>query len=144
MCERKETMNTTDKGTILELYVLARLFEKGYQMATPFGTQSGWDLLCWKDNKFQRLQIKTARMRGIKKDRVYVDFLRSKDRIQNTKTGKWSYKGYSKDEIDYVIAVLNWTALKGTKQFPMWIIPVKDIENKRSITFGVGDYVFDW
>ena len=137
-------MNTTDKGTILELYVLARLFEKGYQMATPFGTQAGWDLLCLKDGKFQRLQVKTAKIRGVNKDRVYVDFLRSKDRIKNTKTGKWTYKGYSCEEIDFVVAVLNWTATKDTKSFPMWIIPVSDIENKRSITFGLDEYKFDW
>lgn len=132
-------MNTSDKGKLLELKVLTILFEKGYEVAIPFGTQAHWDLLCWKDGIFQRIQVKTAKLRGIHKDRVYVDFLRSKDRTENQKGKKWTYKGYSKDEVDYVVAVL-------PDKYFMWLIPVRDIENKRSITFGITDYpcLLDW
>ena len=129
--------NTSNKGKLLELKVLTRLFEKGYDIARPFGTQSGWDLLCWVDGKFQRIQVKTAKLRGIQKNRIYVDFLRSKDRIENKKNKKWTYKGYSRKEIDYIIAVKPQT-------FLMWIIPVEDIEHKRSVTFGLNDYRFNW
>ena len=130
-------MNTTDKGTVLELYVMTILFEIGYQMAMPFGTQSGWDLLCWKDGKFQRIQVKTARIRGKNKDRVCVDFLRSKDRTKNKKTEEWSYKGYSPKEVDYIFAVE-----KTSKK--IWILPIDITKYKRSISFGLNEYVFDW
>ena len=130
-------MNTSDKGKLLELKVLTRLFEKGYEIAIPFGTQAHWDLLCLKDGQWQRIQVKTAKMRGVKKDRVYVDFLRSKDRIENQKNHKWDYQGYCKKEIDWVIAVLPRVDL-------MWVIPISNVENKRSLTFSVNDYRFDW
>ena len=130
-------MNTSNKGKLLELKVLTQLFERGYDIALPFGTQSGWDLLCWKNNKFQRIQVKTVKLRGVKGDRVNVEFIRSKDRIENQKTQTWHYKGYSQNEIDWIIAVL-------PKTYLMWAIPISDITNKRSLTFGLNDYRFDW
>ena len=130
-------MNTSDKGKVLELHVLTRLFERGYEIAIPFGTQQHWDLLCWKKNKFQRIQVKTARLRGVGGHRVCVDFLRSKDRVENKKTGEWNYKGYSEKEVDWIIAVTPRTRL-------MWIIPIAEAKHRRSMSFAMSDYPFDW
>ncbi len=130
-------MDTTRKGKLLELKVLTCLFERGYEVAIPFGTQAHWDLLCWREKKWQRIQVKTAKLRGIKKDRVYVDFLRSKDRIENQKNKTWNYKGYSVDEIDWVIAGIARASI-------LWVIPILDVANKRSLTFGLNDYKFNW
>jgi hypothetical protein len=130
-------MDTSRKGKLLELYVLTKLYEKGYEVAIPFGTQEHWDILCYIKGGWRRIQVKTARMRGVQKDRVYVDFLRSKDRTENIKTKKWNYKGYSSKEIDLIIAVHPTLHL-------MWPIPIEDIEGKRSISFGINDYSFNF
>ena len=130
-------MNTSRKGDLLEMKVMVRLFEAGLDIALPFGVQKGWDILAEVDGGWKKIQIKTAKLRGKDKTRVYVDFLRSKDRINNAKSGEWEYKGYSRDEVDFICAV-------EPKTFRMWIIPVEVIEGKRSLTFGFFTSEYDW
>lgn len=122
-------MNSSNKGDLVELWVLAKYIEQGYEVAIPFGNQKSWDLLVYEGNKWQKIQVKTVRLRGKYKDRVFISFYRSKDRRLGLSGKSWTSQGYSKGEIDYIVGVEH-------KSQKMWKLPALAIIGKGSITFG--------
>ncbi len=54
----KQRRSEVQTGRIGELYAAAIIEELGWQ--TAFCQQTGVDLLCWKDNKFYRCQVKSS------------------------------------------------------------------------------------
>lgn len=53
-------MNTNLQGNIGESKVLTHLLKEGYNVYLPFGTASKNDMVVEKDNKVERVSVKTA------------------------------------------------------------------------------------
>lgn len=53
-------MKGSAKGDYSELLVMVRAKLSGFEVATPFGNQPGWDLLVDPGQGFERWQVKTC------------------------------------------------------------------------------------
>jgi hypothetical protein len=56
-------INTTDIGTYTESKVLSALLKQGKRVLIPFGGGARYDIVVDDNNKFIRIQCKTARLR---------------------------------------------------------------------------------
>lgn len=83
-------MKTQTKGNITELKIATKLLEKGYVVSIPYGGNARYDLVVEKDNKFLRIQCKTARFK-----KFSVTFSVSSQHILTGK--RFNYK----ENIDY-------------------------------------------
>ena len=54
-------MRTTERGTLSELRVAARLVELGCRVMQPSGHDCPLDLVAYHGGRFSRVQVKTAR-----------------------------------------------------------------------------------
>lgn len=113
-------MNPTQRGKLSELLVLTRLVEENYQVAIPFGNQSGWDLLVEIDGVWEKWQIKTA----------WQNADRTELRVSCYSGGGKRKRQYEKGEFDYLIAVHPETNR-------MWKFPFNSL-NKKTITINKG------
>jgi PD-(D/E)XK nuclease superfamily protein len=55
--------DTKAKGDLTEAKILARLLEKGKVVLIPFGNNQRFDLVIYENEKFIRIQCKTARFK---------------------------------------------------------------------------------
>jgi hypothetical protein len=86
-------MNTKQVGEISETAISLRLLKLGKSVSRPIGDNQRYDLVVDVDGKFQRLQVKTAR---IKKGCLVATTSRSTGK----KGGKYVKSAYTIDEID--------------------------------------------
>lgn len=56
-------MNSKKIGDITTATILSHLLQKGYFVLLPFGDSLRYDLVVEKDNKFERIQCKTGRLK---------------------------------------------------------------------------------
>lgn len=98
-------------GVASEFIVAGFLMEMGYEVFLPFDRRSKQDLLCIKDNKIQRIQVKRAGWSKSKSN----EYLRVSCASHGVK--------YSKVDID-LLAVLD-------PSHRMWLIPIEEISEKQ-------------
>jgi hypothetical protein len=55
--------DTKQIGAVSELRVMAALAEAGYRILVPYGEQCRYDIAIERDGRFQRVQVKTGRVR---------------------------------------------------------------------------------
>ena len=109
-------MDSLTKGKYCELLVLTRLTQEQKEIAIPYGTQKGWDILVWENTKWEKWQIKTACKRKRTADNIYVACRKSNR--SGVEKGK-----YKEGDFDYLVAVYPETG-------EMWKIPIKLILNQ--------------
>ena len=118
------SLNTTQKGNLAELQVLARLLADGKTIALPFGNQHSWDLLFEENGQFLKVQVKTAyRRNGRPNSRfLYVSGLRG----GGTGAKRYQDRKYKEGEFDVLIVV-------DLDSGEMWKLPAKNIIQKHSL-----------
>lgn len=113
-----------DQGNIGLAKALYELQVLGYRTSIPFTENQKYDLICEKDGKLNRVQIKTTKQKS--KYGVWVTNLR-------TLGGNQSYNTAKKREIG------DWDLLYIlTDDNTSYLIPDEDIKAKSAVSLGVG------
>ena len=83
------TINSKVKGDIAEAAVIAAFLRAGFNVLIPFGDRNRYDIVLERDGKFQRIQIKTARIaRGCLAFNTCSNTRRNGERISTCYTGQ--------------------------------------------------------
>ncbi|HTK11996.1 MAG TPA: group I intron-associated PD-(D/E)XK endonuclease [Ktedonobacteraceae bacterium] len=111
----KPRNNTTSKGEITEIMVLARLTQLGYRCLIPWGHDCRYDIAIDDDGELVRIQCKTARYleeRGDIEFNTAITYARvgGKPHIRKGYTGEADYFGVYSPDIGKV-----------------YLVPVKDV-----------------
>ena len=119
-------MNTNDKGRISELIAFAKFISLEYVVLEPLNKDGIYDCVIEKDGIFERVQIKTLRIRG---NKVIIPM---KSTSHNRKGN--TMKSYTKEDVDWICAVsveLNRVYLveAGIRKAELWL----DINSKNYI-----------
>ena len=88
-------LETKQKGLIVELECMTYLYKLGYQVSTPYGENSRYDLIADIEGKLIRIQCKSC---VLSKDKSYISF---RCVSMKKKAQKERKKKYTSDEIDY-------------------------------------------
>jgi hypothetical protein len=111
------------KGAVSELIAQAWFLENGYEVFVPVVQQSLYDLIVYKDNKFQSVQVKTAyQMWSAKLSYNLVRLGRSKKLGNGKET-----RGYKEDERFDLLFVV-----KGKDK---WLLTWEQMPKKKTIYF---------
>ena len=103
-------MNTKTKGIITEIETMLSFARLGYAILTPYGDNERYDFIVDIDNRFYRIQCKTARVD--REGTFFIDCCSS-----NILNGKCIHYYYTPDEIDFLA-----TTFKGQT----YLIPIKE------------------
>ena len=113
-------MNSRQKGDYSELLAITKATEMGFGVAIPFGNSQDYDfVILGSNNTWKSIQVKTARRRGNRGNRIYVDTIRG--------TSLSKKRGYKAGAFDFLIAVL-------PEEKEMWVLPFIEIKDRRCIT----------
>lgn len=81
---------TKTKGDLGQAIIVADLMKKGHKIAVPIGEDWRFDLIVYRDSKFERVQCKYTESDG----RVI--------QVKTESTNNWVRIKYTKDDIDWI------------------------------------------
>lgn len=114
-------MTSKDVGNITEVSCMLEFMKLGYPVLTPYGDCQRYDFVVEINNKFYRIQSKTANDAYINDG--YIIF-----RCDNTttKNGKVIHHSYDENEIDYFSTFYNGKC---------YLIPVNECSREKRLRF---------
>ena len=114
-------MTSKDVGNITEVSCMLEFMKLGYPVLTPYGDCQRYDFVVEINNKFYRIQSKTANDAYINEG--YIVF-----RCDNTttKNGKVVHHSYDENEIDY------FSTFYGGK---CYLVPVNECSREKRLRF---------
>lgn len=114
-------MTSKDVGNITEVSCMLEFMKLGYPVLTPYGDCQRYDFVVEINNKFYRIQSKTANDTHI--DEGYIVF-----RCDNTttKNGKVVHHSYDENEIDYFSTFYDGKC---------YLIPVNECSREKRLRF---------
>ena len=114
-------MTSKDVGNITEVSCMLEFMKLGYPVLTPYGDCQRYDFVVEINNKFYRIQSKTANDAYI--DEGYIVF-----RCDNTttKNGKVVHHSYDENEIDYFSTFYDGKC---------YLIPVNECSREKRLRF---------
>ena len=115
-------MNTKRQGNITEVKCMLSFMEIGYNVLTPYGDCERYDFVVDVNNKFYRIQVKTAK---VEKDNSKLSFSTSSS---NRKAGKCIALTYTEDEIDYFATIYNEKC---------YLVPIQEVTAKRVLSLRI-------
>lgn len=115
-------MNTKRQGNITEVKCMLSFMEIGYNVLTPYGDCERYDFVVDVNNKFYRIQVKTAK---VEKDNSKLSFNTSSS---NRKAGKCIALTYTEDEIDYFATIYNEKC---------YLVPIQEVTAKRVLSLRI-------
>lgn len=111
---------TIEKGYIGQLIVEKKFLNEGWILYRPILENGKIDLIAEKDNKYIRIQIKTAKYSDSKHKNKLIPVFKVSHNM-----GQYKIHWYTKDEIDYFIGV-------DVDTEDIFIIPIDIIEKYKS------------
>ena len=114
-------MTSKDVGNITEVSCMLEFMKLGYPVLTPYGDCQRYDFVVEINNKFYRIQSKTANDTYINEG--YIVF-----RCDNTttKNGKVVHHSYDENEIDYFSTFYNGKC---------YLVPVNECSREKRLRF---------
>ena len=114
-------MTSKDIGNITEVSCMLEFMKLGYPVLTPYGDCQRYDFVVEINNRFYRIQSKTANDTYI--DEGYIVF-----RCDNTttKNGKVVHHSYDENEIDYFSTFYNGKC---------YLVPVNECSREKRLRF---------
>lgn len=114
-------MTSKDVGNITEVSCMLEFMKLGYPVLTPYGDCQRYDFVVEINNKFYRIQSKTANDTYI--DEGYIVF-----RCDNTttKNGKVVHHSYDENEIDYFSTFYDGKC---------YLVPVNECSREKRLRF---------
>ena len=93
----ESSLNTKAKGDLAELKVASDLLSRGYRIALPYGEDWDFDLIIYRNARFERIQVKHVTSSG--------NVLGVKCRSHSLTNGKVKRtKHYTADTVDWIAA----------------------------------------
>lgn len=114
-------MNAQTRGKHSEAAVITELLERGIDVAIPFGTSEGYDIVAFTNDGWKTIQVKTARWRTDSKNGAITCII-LKGNDSNTK--------YGHGDFDFLIA-----AMPSEKRF--WVFTFDEVIKKSKITMNL-------
>ena len=116
-------MTSKDIGNITEVSCMLEFMKLGYPVLTPYGDCQRYDFVVEINNKFYRIQAKTA-------NDAYVDDGYILFRCDNTttKNGKTIHHSYNENEIDYFSTFYNGKC---------YLVPVNECSREKRLRFTI-------
>ena len=97
----KKYINTKQIGNITELECMLSFIRLGYNVLTPYGDCERYDFVVDVNNKFYKIQSKTAYSEDNGKSFIIAT------KSSNRKNGKSVIRKYTNKEIDYFVTFFN-------------------------------------
>jgi hypothetical protein len=89
-------MKTKEKGDIAEMAVATDLLKRGFKVAKPLGESWEYDLILYRNNNFERIEVKYTESNG--------DVLTVRARSHSILAGRITKtKIYTSDDIDWLV-----------------------------------------
>lgn len=114
-------MNTQTRGKHSEAAVITELLERGIDVAIPFGTGEGYDIVAFTNDGWKTIQVKTARWRADSKNKAIICIV--------LKTNRSGAK-YGHGDFDFLIA-----AMPSERRF--WVYPFNEVLGKTKLTMSL-------
>lgn len=111
-------------GGAAELLVAHELMEHGFGVCIPLGDSEPYDLISTYRQTLNRIQVKSSRAKT--KGGTYRILFRR---------GRLIKRPYSKDEADFIVAVLYYETGPA-----IYIIPVEAIDTSKGVFFDIGKH----
>ncbi len=113
-------LETKQKGLVVELECITYLYKLGYQVSTPYGENSRYDLIVDINGKLIRIQCKSCVLGG---DGDFIHFRCVSVRKNTQKTRR---RKYTSEEIDYFATYYDSQC---------YLVPVKECSTEKSLRF---------
>ena len=111
-------INSKQLGNITEVEVMLEFLKQGYQVLTPYGDCERYDFVVEIQNKFYKIQVKTAHIEEGK-----ISFNTASTHYSN---GKCIHDTYTKKDIDYfAFYIKEWDVC--------CLVPIEDIGTQKQI-----------
>ena len=114
----RSLLNTKAKGDLAELKVAADLVGRGYKVAFPYGEDWDYDLILWRGETLERVQVKYARSDGC---RIVV-----RCRSQSLTNGK------VRRTKRYTTATIDWLAVYDVTTDAVFYVPATELGSGRA------------
>lgn len=108
-------LNTKQRGNITEVECMLAFLKLGYNVLTPYGDCERYDFVVDINNKFYKIQVKSANTNHIEDG--YIEFQTAN---KTTRNGSFVRHAYTENEIDYFMTSYNNQC---------YLVPIKECSN---------------
>ena len=114
-------MNTKNVGNITEVSCMLEFLRLGYNVLTPYGDCERYDFVADVNNKFYKIQVKTANTSRLEEGFVLIHC-----ESTTRSNGKLVHNKYSEDEIDFFATFYDGKC---------YLIPVNECSTMKRLRF---------